>query len=68
MNVTVCMSRDEESVCLIRKVDLAVSCAAFLAHLVGLLAIYLYKKKSNQNFILSSLSASEILNAICQIV
>ena len=42
-------------------VDLTVTCMAILLHCVGLLAIYLYHKKVNQNLILLSLSLSEII-------
>ena len=48
--------------------DLGAFCIAILLHGVGLFAIYLYKKKSNQNLILSFLSLPEILIALCGIV
>jgi hypothetical protein len=42
-------------------------CIAILLHCIGLFAIYLYQKKTNQNLILSFLSFAEILIALCGI-
>ena len=47
---------------------LLTSCAALFLHTVGLLAIYFYDKKTNQNLILSSLSVSEVIALVTWII
>ena len=45
-----------------------ICCVAVIAHCIGLLTIYKYKRRTNQNLILASLSISEIFVAIDRLI
>ena len=49
-------------------IDTTLSSIAILAHIIGLLSIHLYKKKTTQNIILASLSTTEITTCVFHIV